>query len=255
MLLFLRCWPATCLEKDVILNVNKSLSQFPLPDRFFVYMRVAISTSITELAAWTGLMIYAHTILSNSAVTGTWNGTYDRRMRLSNFSEWNVSRGQDPRYLNDLLFFMSDSLVACLAMCSMFPVPLSAFLILLLPVAIVVQVRALQARVTPNAIVDAMCVAMFCLLNLLHTLVLQVSFLTLPVVIQKQQLSPVYIAQSQLFLLVSFFVLQRHNLFLLRSYRNDYLISFRQKLNFLPQGLDHAPSNPGPLLKHTNKIQ
>ena len=94
MLLFLRFWPATCQEKEVILNVNKSLSQFRLRDRFFIYTRVTVNTSIMELASWTGLLIYAHTNFSNSAITATWNGDYARDLRSSNFSEWNVSRGQ-----------------------------------------------------------------------------------------------------------------------------------------------------------------
>ncbi len=43
---------------------------------------------------------------------------------------------------------------------------------------------------------------------------------------------------------MSFYVLQRHNLHLLRNYRNDYQQSFRQRLDFLPQGLGHTVSNP-----------
>ena len=67
--------------------------------------------------------------------------------------------------------------------------------------------------------------------------------MTLPDLVQSKQLNPTGIGQSQLYLIVSFYVLQRHNLFLLRNYRNDYLISFRLRLNFLPQGVGKAPSN------------
>ena len=67
--------------------------------------------------------------------------------------------------------------------------------------------------------------------------------MTLPQIIQDHQLKPTYISQSQLYLLVSFIVLLRHNLCLLQNYRNDYIVSFRQGLNFLPQGLGNAPSN------------
>ena len=67
--------------------------------------------------------------------------------------------------------------------------------------------------------------------------------MTLPDVVQSNQLKPTGLGQSQLYLLVSFYVLMRHNLFLLRNYRNDYLISFRLRLNFLPQGVGKAPSN------------
>ena len=49
--------------------------------------------------------------------------------------------------------------------------------------------------------------------------------------------------QSQIFLLVSVYGLYRHNLFRLRNYRNEYLMSVRQRLNFLPQGIGNAPSN------------
>ena len=69
--------------------------------------------------------------------------------------------------------------------------------------------------------------------------------MTLDAVVQYHQLSPTpEVGQSQLWILVSFYVLLRHNLFLLRSYRNDYVVSVRQRLNFLPQGVGNAPSNP-----------
>ena len=84
-------------------------------------------------------------MLSNGAVTATWSGVYDEMLRMSNFSSWNVSRGQDPRYINDLLFLMSDALLSCLAFCSMFPIPVSASFVLLLPVTLIIQVRILQA--------------------------------------------------------------------------------------------------------------
>ena len=65
----------------------------------------------------------------------------------------------------------------------------------------------------------------------------QAAFMTLPDVLQSAQTSHTgFMAQSQLYMLVSFFVLQRHNLFLLRIHRMDYLLSSRRRLNFLPQG-------------------
>jgi hypothetical protein len=67
--------------------------------------------------------------------------------------------------------------------------------------------------------------------------------MTLPDIVQSNQLRPTGLDQSQLYLLVSFYVLLRHNLFLLRNYRNDYLMSFRLRLDFLPQGVGKAPSN------------
>jgi CheY-like chemotaxis protein len=67
--------------------------------------------------------------------------------------------------------------------------------------------------------------------------------MTLPEIVQSNQLNPTWIGQSQLYLLVAFYVLQRHNLFLLRNYRHDYLMSFPQRLSHLPQGLGNAPSN------------
>jgi hypothetical protein len=140
MLMFLRLWPASTQENEVILNVSKSMRSFGLRDRFLIYARVTANTSIMELAAWVGLMLFAHTMLSNGAVTANWTGVYDEMLRFSNFSSWNVSRGQDPRYTNDLLYLMTDSLLACLAFCSMFPIPFSAFLILLLPMTLIIQV-------------------------------------------------------------------------------------------------------------------
>ena len=141
MLLFLRLWPASSQEQEVILNVKKCISRFGIRDRLCICMRVAVNTSVVELAAWLGLMLYAHTMLSNGAITASWNGVYDEKLRNSNFSSWNLQRGQDPRYMNDLIFLMSDCLMASLAFCCMFPLPVSAFLILVLPISLIVQVR------------------------------------------------------------------------------------------------------------------
>ena len=68
--------------------------------------------------------------------------------------------------------------------------------------------------------------------------------MTLPEEVKGKLLRPTEVPQSQLYILVSCYVLQRHNLQLLRNYRKDYIISFRQRLSFLPQGLGHAASNP-----------
>ena len=141
MLLFLRLWPASTQEQEVILNDKKCISRFGIRDRVFIYMRVAVNISVMELAAWLGLMLYAHTMFSNGAITSSWNGVYDEMLRNSNFSSWNIQRGQDPRYMNDLIYLMSDCLMASLAFCCMFPLPVSSFLILLLPVSLIIQVR------------------------------------------------------------------------------------------------------------------
>jgi hypothetical protein len=139
-LLFLRLWPMSCQEKEVALCVKRAMSGLCARDRLSVLMRVGANTSIMELAAWMAFLLYLHTALSDGAVTSTWIGVYDEMLRLSNFSSWNVSRGQDPRYTNDLLFLMSDLLLASLAFCSLFPVPVSACLVLLLPVTLTIQV-------------------------------------------------------------------------------------------------------------------
>jgi hypothetical protein len=52
------------------------------------------------------------------------------------------------------------------------------------------------------------------------------------------------LGMAQLWTLVSFFVLQRHNLFLLRVYRKDYLFRPRRKMKFLPQGDSNVPTTP-----------
>jgi hypothetical protein len=139
-LLFMRLWPMSVQEKEVALRVKQVVSGLCLRARLSVFMRVAAHTSIMELATWMAFLLYLHTVLSDGAVTSTWIGVYDEMLRLSNFSSWNVSQGQDPRYTNDLLFLMSDLLLACLAFCSLFPLPVSACLLLLLPVTLTIQV-------------------------------------------------------------------------------------------------------------------
>jgi hypothetical protein len=138
-LLFLRLWPMTPQEKEVALSVNKAMLCHRLQARLSIFARVAVHTSIMELVAWLGLIVYAHTILSNSAVTGVATGLYDEMLQKSS-KPWNVSRGQDPRFIADMIHLMSDNLLACLAFCSLFPVPVSASLILLLPVTLWIQV-------------------------------------------------------------------------------------------------------------------
>jgi hypothetical protein len=140
-LLFLRLWPMSAHENAVVVNVKNAMSELGLKARLSVYMRVAANTSIMELVAWAGLVLYAHTVLSNGAVVSTWNGAYDEMLRVSNFTTWNVSRGQDPRYTVDLLYLMSNMLLVSLACCSVFPVPISASLIVLAPVMVIIQVR------------------------------------------------------------------------------------------------------------------
>ena len=82
--------------------------------------------------------------------------------------------------------------------------------------------------------------------------------MSLPDIIQLRQMTPggLGISTSQLWILVSFFVLQRHNLSLLRIHRTDYLLSARRRLNFLPQGDSNVPFNPARdrMLALTEKI-
>ena len=81
--------------------------------------------------------------------------------------------------------------------------------------------------------------------------------MSLPDIIQSHQVTTGFgMSTSQLWILVSFFVLQRHNLFLLRIHRKDYLLSARRRLNFLPQGDSNVPSNPARdrMLALTEKI-
>ncbi len=146
-LLFLRLWPMTPREKEVALSVKKTMQCHGLHVRLSILARVAVHTSIMELVAWLGLIVYAHTILSNSAVTGVFTGFYDEMLQKSS-NPWNVSRGQDPRFVGDMIHLMSDNLLACLAFCSIFPVPVSASLILLLPVTLWIQVCVQPARVS-----------------------------------------------------------------------------------------------------------
>jgi hypothetical protein len=140
-LLFFRLWPMSAKEKEVALHVTKAISCHDIQTRLRIYMRLAAATSIMELSAWLGVLIFAHAVFADNAVTASWNGVYDEMLSRSNFSSWNVSRGQDPRYINDLVQLMTDMLLAYLAFCSMFPVPISASLILLVPVTFCVQVR------------------------------------------------------------------------------------------------------------------
>jgi hypothetical protein len=139
-LLFMRLWPMSAQEKEVALYVKRAVSRLGVRARLSVFMRVTVNTSVMELAAWLGLLLYLHTILSNGAVSYAWIGVYDELLRFSNYTSWDNSRGQDPRYLKDLIHFMSDALLACLALCSLFPIPVSASLILLLPATFIIQV-------------------------------------------------------------------------------------------------------------------
>ena len=142
-LLFLRLRPMSAHEAEVALRVWGAMSGLGVRDRLSIFMRVAAHTSIMELAAWMALLIFAHTVLSDGAVTSTWIGVYDEMLRYSNFTSWNVSQGQDPRYTVDLLYLMSNLILACLAFCSLFPIPVSACVLLLLPVTLMIQVRCL----------------------------------------------------------------------------------------------------------------
>jgi hypothetical protein len=134
-LLFMRLWPMSAHQKEVVLNVSRAISRFQLRDRLFIYMRVAANTSSMELTALMSLVVYAHTILSDGAVVSNWNGVYSGDTR-----DWNFSRGQDPRYISDIIYLMSDCLLASLCLTAVFPFPVLASLIVMLPIAAIVQV-------------------------------------------------------------------------------------------------------------------
>ena len=72
----------------------------------------------------------------------------------------------------------------------------------------------------------------------------QISLVSLPDAIQRNQQHLAVMDTSQLYVLVACCILFLHNLFLLRNYRNDYATGVRLRLNFLPQGVGNLPNNP-----------
>lgn len=141
-LLVLPLWPLSALQKEVVLSARRAVARFGLRRRLAIYLRVAVHTSVMELTAFLCLVVYAHTVLSDGAVVSTWNGVYDEMLRVSNISSWEVSRGQDPRIINDLIYLMSDVLLASLCFTAVFPVPVGASLVLLVPMTAVIQVSS-----------------------------------------------------------------------------------------------------------------
>jgi hypothetical protein len=148
-LMFMRLFPLSAHQKEVVLNVERAVSRFRLRDRLSIFLRVVVNTSVMELASFVCLSVYAHTVFSDGAVVSNWNGVYDEMLATSNVSSsWVVSRGQDPRYFNDAIYLMSDMLIASLCFTAVFPVPILASLILLLPIAIIIQVLLLAIIVS-----------------------------------------------------------------------------------------------------------
>jgi len=146
-LMFMRLFPMSAHQKEVVLNVRRAVSRFRLRDRLSIFLRVLVNTSVMELASFVCLGVYTHTVLSD--VVSNWNGVYDEMLAKSNVSSsWVVSRGQDPRYFNDAIYLMSDLLIASLCFTAVFPVPVLASLILLLPVAVIIQVLLLAIIVS-----------------------------------------------------------------------------------------------------------
>ena len=144
-LMFMRLFPLSAHQKEVVLNVERAVSRFRLRDRLSIFLRVVVNTSVMELASFVCLVVYAHTVFSDGAVVSNWNGAYEEMLATSNVSSsWEVSRGQDPRYFNDAIYLMSDMLIASLCFTAVFPVPILASLILLLPIAIIIQVYCLR---------------------------------------------------------------------------------------------------------------
>ena len=75
-LLFLRLWPMSSLEKEVALHVSGALLRLGLRARFDIFMRVAVNTSISDIVSWLGFLLYAHTMMSDGAISSTWIGMY-----------------------------------------------------------------------------------------------------------------------------------------------------------------------------------
>ena len=98
-LLFMRLWPMSAHQKEVVLNVRRAILSFRLRDRLLIYMRLAANTSTMELTAVMSLIVYAHTVLSDGAVVSNWNGVYS--------GYFDFSRGQDPVYYDLLQYFAS----------------------------------------------------------------------------------------------------------------------------------------------------
>ena len=151
-LMFIRLFPMSSHQKEVVLNVTRAVSRFRLRDRLSIFLRVMVNTSVMELASFACLVVYAHTVLSDGAVVSNVNGVYDEMLATSNItnvsSSWVVSRGQDPRYLSDLIYLNCDLLLASLCFTAVFPVPILASLILLLPIAVIIQVLLLAMIVS-----------------------------------------------------------------------------------------------------------
>jgi hypothetical protein len=151
-LMFMRLFPMSAHQKEVVHNARRAVLRFRLRDRLSIFLRVVVNTSVMELASFVCLSVYAHTVLSDGAVVFNWNGVYAEMLATSNVSSsWDVSRGQDPRYFNDAINFMCNMLIASLCFTAVFPVPILASLVLLLPVAAIIQV-----------LLRAMIVSIFC---------------------------------------------------------------------------------------------
>ncbi len=154
-LLLFRSLSMTPHEKEVVFSVNTAISCYDLRTRLSVISRVAVHTSIMELVAWLGLIVYSHTLLFDFAVTGTWTGLYNEMVTKAGAQPWNLSRGQDPRFISDMIHLMSDNLLACLAFVSLFPIPVSSSLILLPPVTLVTEVCLPPVRCCGCALFDS----------------------------------------------------------------------------------------------------
>jgi len=139
-LMFAPYWSMSDIQRDAVRRSKEIISDLPLKAKMLTYLRITAHTACMELAVVVTIVIYWHTVLSDGAVTSNWNGVYDEMLRTSNSTTWNVSRGQDPRIISDLIYLMTDVLLASLSLAAVCPVPISALLILLLPITIVIQV-------------------------------------------------------------------------------------------------------------------
>ena len=138
-LLFMPYWSMSDVQRDAVRSAKQIISTLPLTAKISTYLRIAANTCCMELAVVVCIVTYWHTVLSDGAVTSNWNGVYDEMLRATN-GTWDVSRGQDPRHLNDLIFLITDVLLASLSLAAVCPVPISSMLSILAPITIMIQV-------------------------------------------------------------------------------------------------------------------
>ena len=169
-LLFMPYWSMSDVQRDAVRSAKQIISTLPLKAKICTYLRIAANTCCMELAVVVCIVTYWHTVLSDGAVTSNWNGVYDEMLHATN-GTWDVSRGQDPRHLIDLIFLITDVLLASLSLAAVCPVPISSMLSILAPITIMIQVFPSFERA--------------CAAN--HLMLSQTAFMTLPQIIRDNQ--------------------------------------------------------------------